>query len=169
MRREDLKRENEFQNDVEYELLHRYRPPMPTSLTRTEKEFDEWMAKPDTHSIDFAIEADGKYIGSCSLYTHGRFAGTAELAIGIGDRDYWGKGYGREVVSLLVDYGFRILNLHKISLTVMSNNERAIRSYRAAGFVEEGRLSRHAWSGGRYVDVVHMGIFRDGADGRTDR
>ena len=29
------------------------------------------------------------------------------LGIGIGDRDYWGRGYGREVVRLPLHYRFR--------------------------------------------------------------
>jgi RimJ/RimL family protein N-acetyltransferase len=88
-------------------------------------------------------------------------SGTAELGIGIGDRDYWGRGYGREAVSLLVDYGFRMHNLRKIWLTAHGSNERAIRSYLAAGFVEEGRQREQTWSGGRYEDLVLMAIFRD--------
>ena len=42
-----------------------------------------------------------------------------------------------------------------------ATNERAIRCYRACGFVEEGRLRQHDYSDGAYVDVVAMGILRD--------
>ncbi|MDQ3643109.1 MAG: GNAT family N-acetyltransferase, partial [Actinomycetota bacterium] len=45
-------------------------------------------------------------------------------------------------------------------LGTFDDNERAIRSYRACGFVEEGRLREHSWVDGRYKDLVHMGIMR---------
>ena len=38
---------------------------------------------------------------------------------------------------------------------------RAIRAYRACGFVEEGRLRQHVWSDGAYIDLVYMGILRE--------
>ena len=40
------------------------------------------------------------------------------------------------------------------------HNERAIRAYKACGFVEEGRLREHMYSDGRYVSAVYMGILR---------
>jgi RimJ/RimL family protein N-acetyltransferase len=46
-------------------------------------------------------------------------------------------------------------------LSVHGSNERAIRAYRACGFVEEGRLRQHVWSDGQYDDLVQMGILRD--------
>lgn len=164
LEREDLPRMNELDNDLEFGLLGGIEPPVPRSMARLEKQFDEWMSDKNPSGVYFAIEADGEYIGGCSLHNIDRTSRTAELGIGIGERKYWGKGYGREIVCLLLDYGFRILNLHKIALRVKSTNERAIRSYRSAGFVEEGRLRRHLWSAGEYVDVVLMGVLRDERD-----
>jgi hypothetical protein len=52
-------------------------------------------------------------------------------------------------------------NLRRVWLETGSDNERAIRCYRACGFVEEARLRQHAWSGGGRVDGVCMGLLRD--------
>ena len=79
----------------------------------------------------------------------------------IGDKDYWGRGYGREAVSLLLDYAFRVRNLRRVWLEVHAANERAIRAYKACGFVEEGRMREHVWLAGRYVDNVIMGVLRE--------
>ena len=62
---------------------------------------------------------------------------------------------------LLLDYAFRHRNLNRVALRTHSENERAMRCYRACGFVEEGRLRRSIWIDGRYVDGVLMGILRD--------
>ena len=56
------------------------------------------------------------------------------------------------------------LSLHDalpIWLSTYASNERALRSYRAVGFVEEGRQREHGWAGGQYQDQVLMALFRD--------
>lgn len=161
MRRDDLTRQWEFNNDLDYELAGGGDPPMPQSLERLQADFDREAAKGGRDDATFAIEVDGKYIGGCGLFDVNETARTCELGIGIGDKAYWGQGYGREAVRLLVDYAFRYRNFHKVSLWVHAANERAIRSYQAVGFVEEGRLRQHVWSNGCYDDVIHMGVLRE--------
>ncbi len=154
----DLPRLTEFKNDVEVELFGGGEPPRPQPLSLVR---NSSTSGPRTGAArTFAIEADGVFIGDCGLFNADHRGGTAEVGIGIGDRNYWGRGYGREALTLLADYGFRMQNLRKLCLTVHGSNERAIRSYRAVGFVEEGRLREHVWSGGRYEDLVLMGLFR---------
>jgi RimJ/RimL family protein N-acetyltransferase len=159
-RREDLVRMWEFRNDVEAQLLVSNWPPEPQSLERMQADYDKEVSKGGSEGNSFAIEADGKYIGGCALRTFDRTAGCCELGIEIIDRDYWGHGYGRDAVRVLLDYAFRLLNVHRVWLSVNGNNERAIRCYRACGFVEEGRLREHMWSNGQYVDKLYMGILR---------
>jgi RimJ/RimL family protein N-acetyltransferase len=161
VKREDLQRQWVFNNDIEFELLGGGDPPEPQALERLEAEFDENVRKGGRDGTNFAIEADGKYIGGCGLFHFDEIAHTCEMGIGIGDRAYWGHGYGRDAVRVLLDYAFRQRNLHKVWLRVNGDNERAIHSYRACGFVEEGRLRQHVWSNGKYVDFVYMGVMRD--------
>jgi RimJ/RimL family protein N-acetyltransferase len=148
-----------FKNDVEFELIGGGRPPKPTSLEDYKDFHERFIVKGD--AINFVMVADGRVIGDCGLFNRDLVAGTAELGIGIGVHDYWSRGFGREAIGLLTDYGFRMLNLRRIWLEVKAPNERGIRCYRACGFVEEGRLRQHIWSDGRYVDLVHMGLLRD--------
>ncbi|MGX7681891.1 GNAT family N-acetyltransferase [Jatrophihabitans sp. DSM 45814] len=155
----DYVRMTEFKNDVEIELLGGGDPPRPRALAGV-TEFFDGMAK-DNDNLGFAIEANGVFIGDIGLFHVNRISRTAEVGIGIGDRDYWGKGYGREAMALIVEYGFRMQNLRRIWLETHSTNERAIRSYLAVGFVEEGRQRQHAWVAGEYVDIVLMGLLRE--------
>jgi RimJ/RimL family protein N-acetyltransferase len=108
----------------------------------------------------FAIEVDGTLIGWCGLFDWDD-ARSLRMAIAIGEKAYWGRGYGREALSLLLDYAFLHRNAHKVWLEVYADNERAIRSYRSVGFVEEGRIRDSDWRDGRYVDELMMGILRD--------
>ena len=168
--RDDVPTIHAFNDDVAVELAGGGDPPWPQSLARAFADFDRGAAEGgrdgNTQGVNFAIEADGKLIGFCGLNHRDPFAQTAELGITIGDKAYWGQGYGREAVQHLVDYGFRHHNLHKIWLEVHARNERAIGAYRACGFVEEGRLREHVWSDGAYDDLVVMGVLRP-ADGHV--
>ena len=159
--RDDLPRLWEFNNDLEVELAGGGDPPMPQSLARLQAEFDQQAARGGRDGARFAIEADGRVIGQCDLHNFGETNRTCELGITIGDRAYWGRGYGRDAVCLLLDYAFRLRNMRKVWLRVNGNNERAIRAYRACGFVEEGRLRNQVWSNGAYVDLAYMGILRE--------
>jgi RimJ/RimL family protein N-acetyltransferase len=155
----------DFANDLEVELAGGGDPPMPRTLQRLEKDFEREVSDPPRDKTNFAIEAGGECIGTCGLFNIDWTARHAELGIGIGDKEYWGKGYGREAVGLLLDYAFRLRNLRRVWLEVHSANERAIRAYRSCGFVEEGRMREHVWLGGRYVDNVIMGVLREEREG----
>jgi RimJ/RimL family protein N-acetyltransferase len=171
MTRDDLVRQWEFSNDIEVEVAGGGDPPMPQSFERLQADFDREAAKGGRDDASFAIDVGGQFIGSCGLSDVDPSAQTCELGIGIGDKAYWGQGYGRESVRLLVEYAFRYRNLRKVWLRVHAANERAIRAYRAAGLVEEGRLRQHVWSNGQYDDVVYMAVFREEweAKGRDER
>ena len=147
-----------YVNDLQVELLGGGDPPTPRSVASIES-FWKQRAE-DRGAIDFAIAVGEKLIGQCGLVQHDPVAQTAELGITIGEREYWGRGYGRDAVRLLIEYGFRIRNLRKIWLTVHATNARAIRSYESVGFVEEGRQRAQVWSDGEYVDLVYMGLIK---------
>ncbi len=159
--RGDLPRLREFANDLEVELAGGGDPPAPRPLERIEKDFEREVSDLPRDKTNFAIEADGECIGTGGLFNIDWTARHAELGIGIGDKEYWGRGYGREAVGLLLDYAFRLRNLRRVWLEVHSANERAIRAYGSCGFVEEGRMRGHVWLGGRYVDNVIMGLLRE--------
>jgi len=162
MRREYLERYFEFRNEVELELLSSGEPPMPMELERLQAMFEAHLARPRSEISWFAVEVQGgKFIGQCLLHNFDYTARTCELGLTIGDRDHLGRGYGRDVVQLLVKYAFRLRNMQKVWLTTNGSNERAQKAFAAAGFAEEGRLKRHIWLDGRYDDLVYMGIWRD--------
>ena len=159
--RDDLERLWQFNNDVDVELAGGGDPPMPQSLARLYAQYDSDSAKGGRDGAGFAIEADGLCIGQCALFNFNETAQTCELGITIGDKAYWGRGYGRDAIRTLLDYAFRLRNFRRVHLSVNGNNQRAIRVYEASGFVEEGRLRDHVWNDGKYVDLVLMGLLKD--------
>src|ERR1051325_9503987 len=103
-----------FGQDVEVELLGGGDPPIPSTIEAWEKWFEEHLGKEKKDSANFGIEADGKLIGSCGLWHFNTVAQTCTLGISIGEREYWGRGYGREAIGLLLDYAFRLRNFRKV-------------------------------------------------------
>ena len=160
LRREDLPRLREFAHNVEVEVASGGDPPRPHALEAMEAQYDEQAKSDSSARAEFGIEVDGELIGHCGLAGFDLTARTCELGIIIGEPSRWGQGYGREAVRLLVDYAFRLRNMRRVYLTTIATNERAIRAYRACGFVEEGRAREHTWCNGRYVDLIHMGLLR---------
>ena len=82
----------------------------------------------------------------------------ANIRIAIFSPDDYGGGYGTEAMRMMVDYGFRELKLHRISLGVFAFNPRAIRVYEKVGFKREGILRDILFYDGEYHDEIVMSI-----------
>lgn len=85
----------------------------------------------------------------------------AEYGIFIGEDCKKGKGYGTQAARLMIKYAFAELHLHRIYLRVYSDNERAINSYKKAGFMVEGLLKDDVLVRGKYRDIIWMGIINE--------
>jgi RimJ/RimL family protein N-acetyltransferase len=133
----------------------------PAYLYNT-KQYKEWIEKnlPDTFMFAVhALEGD-QQIGFVDLSGIDWVAGDGWVGIGLGERDYWGKGYGSEAMNLMLRFAFHELNLRRVSLDVFEYNPRGIRSYEKCGFRHEGRARQGIHRFGRYWDVYFMGILR---------
>ena len=107
-----------------------------------------------------ALEGD-EPIGRCLLFNIDQVNRHAMLGIFIGEKRYWGQGFGQEAVALLLDYGFSLLNLNSVMLGTMAFNERAINCYRRVGFKEIGRRREARIVGDAKYDVVLMDILAE--------
>ncbi|MGC7872271.1 GNAT family N-acetyltransferase [Desulfosporosinus sp. SYSU MS00001] len=97
-------------------------------------------------------------IGFKELNVPGR---STTLFIVIGDKSYWGRGYGTDAIITFVRFLFTQWNFHRISLDTWDENLRAIRAYEKVGFKIEGRQREARYVLGNYHDAVLMGLLRD--------
>lgn len=136
---------------------------LPLSLIEEEQWLDK-LSQMDPHERPLAIEVHEdqawRLIGNSGFFNLEWTNRCAEVGLFIGDKLLWNKGYGTEVMQLLLKHGFETLNLHRIFLRVFSTNPRARRSYEKAGFILEGTMREAAYRHGRYADVHIMSVLR---------
>lgn len=136
----------------------------------TGEEAETWLDHLRLQEPGWVMEHDGRVIGAAFLHGVSHEDRRAKLALGILDPALLGQGLGREAIRLVLGHAFGPMDLHRIDLRVLAYNERAIRCYRACGFVEEGRERESACVGGAWHDDVIMGILaREFGDPARDR
>jgi RimJ/RimL family protein N-acetyltransferase len=167
-----------WNQDSEYQQLQSSGP----ALLWSAKQFKDWAEKHYAEMYSFSIftlpeetasgadlaaaenkpaVAESRLIGSVDLGGLDWICGNAWVGIGIGEREYWGKGFGTEAMNLILDFAFGYLNLKRVSLTVFEYNQRGLKSYRKVGFKEEGRMRQWMQRGGERFDLIFMGILRE--------
>lgn len=110
------------------------------------------------------LETD-RLIGSVALNDIAWSDRTAELGIFIGEEDFRSHGYGTEAIRLILEYGFKYLDLHSVRLKVIAENERAHKCYLKCGFKDTGRSREELFVGGKYHDVISMDILEGEFEG----
>ena len=83
------------------------------------------------------------------------------FGIALGEKAYWGKGYGTDATRTILRFAFLELNLHRVELEVYAYNARAIRTYEKAGFRHEGTRRQSLFRDGRYHDAHIMAVLAD--------
>lgn len=110
------------------------------------------------HKYCIIVRESGKLIGDCDLHNIDQPSRSAEAGIVIGEKEYWGQGYGREALGMLLEIGFEGLGLNRVGLSLLDINERGYRCYLATGFHEEGRLRQRSFVKGAFRDEVVMSV-----------
>ncbi|MBI5082668.1 MAG: GNAT family N-acetyltransferase [Chloroflexi bacterium] len=152
---------SKWSRDTEYMRLLDTDPPTLASAKSLQDEFEKRLEDQTGHVFRIHTLAESKQIGFVGLFGFDWANGNSWVGIGIGEREYWGKGYGTEAMTLVLRYAFTELNLHRVSLGVFEFNARAIQSYTKAGFVVEGLERKFMNREGRRWDIINMGVLRD--------
>jgi len=157
---EDTELYHKWRNDLE--VMHFTNPSLDVYPMEMTKKFVEQVILGSHNAKSYLLveKENEQSIGIVSLTNIDYKNRNAECIIDIGEKDYWGKGFGSEGLMLLLDYAFYEMNLHRVSLRVFSFNERAIRMYTKLGFSQEGNSRQSLFRDGKWHDIVHMGILQ---------
>ena len=113
------------------------------------------------YNFGIILRENNELIGNISLVNIHHINQTASLRIFIGERENRNKGYGKEAIKLILDYGFNTLNLNNIMLNVYSFNRNAIRAYEKIGFKKIGARRKAIYKDGRFYDEIYMDILNE--------
>jgi UDP-4-amino-4,6-dideoxy-N-acetyl-beta-L-altrosamine N-acetyltransferase len=131
---------------------------LPISTHQQERWYEQQLANRD--EINFAVaDHEGKLIGTVSIYHIDRRNRKAEWGrLIIGDKNCKGKGIGKEIERLVIQYAFDHLNLHKLYCEVIVSNDKVIAMHHGFGFQREAIFKDHVFKSGVYIDVVSMAL-----------
>ena len=131
-----------------------------------EKEYLEALDKrDDSRAFDIVDLNSNKLVGTVSLEHINSIERSAVLGIFIGDENYRNNGYGTEAIKLILEYGFKYLNLHSVRLDLLEINERAHKCYLKCGFKDSGRSREQIFLNGKYYNRLHMDILESEFEG----
>lgn len=131
---------------------------------RTESDLTEWLETARTSDTVelFAVRSvvHDDLLGFVELdgilWNHG----VAGVGACIGDVSERGRGYGKEALTLALDFAYDELNLHRIVATMFAYNEASIGLVESLGFRREGVHREHIQRGGRRYDMYLYGLLR---------
>lgn len=106
-------------------------------------------------------KTDNTHIGNIALTNIDPVVRTAEFSMIIGEKTYWGKGFGKESFRLMFDHGFRTMNLSRISFGTLETNIGVLKIAQYIGLKEEGRRRNAAFKKGNFLDIIEFGILKD--------
>jgi len=156
---ENLAAFRRWYSDPEIARLARYQEA-PMRPEEIERFFTARVVGPDALAMAIHERASDRLVGTCAFSQLDGDNGSALYHITIGEKDAWGRGYGTQATSLMLDHAFGALGLHRIALFVFEFNERAIRTYRRCGFVVEGRARESIFRDGRWWDELAMSVLQ---------
>jgi RimJ/RimL family protein N-acetyltransferase len=151
---EDVEKFTEWVNDLDVIIGNSFFH----GVRNTAKIKEEFAIVSKTHNYAIIDIENNEPIGHCGFNNIDHLNQTGETGIMIGEKNYWDKGYGTEALILLMDYGFKALNLHNINLWTYSFNERALKSFKNIGFKEIGKKREALLRGSKRYDIIYMDI-----------
>lgn len=127
----------------------------------TEKRWYENYLEHRDRNIRLMIVAENEPVGMVNLLNIDHLNRHAEFSIQIGNTKFQSKGIGTRATQMILSHGFENLNLHRIYLTVLKTNERAIALYKKIGFVKEGTLREVVYKNDEYADMLLMSMLKN--------
>ncbi len=118
-----------------------------------------WEAHKNEHWFAICLN-DGCHIGNIKLGPINWFHRRGEVSLVL-KKEYWGKGFGSEAISLISKYAFTVLNLRKLTAGIYDSNKGSKYAFENAGFGREALLRSHVFYQGQFEDIILMAKFYD--------
>jgi ribosomal-protein-alanine N-acetyltransferase len=158
LRLDDAPRILELLRDPEVPRFFLWEPPGDLEEARQYVEgFQHEVYRQQAYHFAVVDQASAELLGVANLYHLDPVAREAEIGIWLG-RAYWGQGLQQEVNRLLLEFGFRTLDLRRIVFQVAAENARARAAFRKLGATEWDRVQLFSRRRNRMVEHLVYGL-----------
>lgn len=153
----DLEKLNQWKNNIE---IFKYLGGgfNPTSIDEHINWIDS-LIKIDDKNKRFIICFEDKAIGMIGLYSINHINQNCEVGMYIGELEFQSMGLGREAYNLIENYAKNYLNLKKIKLNVVLDNQAALKFWENVGFKKIGTFKKERFIDGEFKDLCIMEKF----------
>ena len=121
--------------------------------------FHQVIAARDNGYYPLVAEAEGEPVGFFILRQPGDDPEVLRFGFVILNPAFRGKGYGKRMLCLGMEYAFHRCGAKKVTLGVFANNPGAYHCYKAVGFTENGRTKNYKM-GEETWECIEMEITR---------
>ena len=84
----------------------------------------------------------------------------AEIGYWLG-KEFWNKGYVTEAMTEVLAFGFKVLNLNKITASFFPHNPASERVMEKSGMRQEAVLRQEIYKNGKFLDFVRYSILKE--------
>ena len=105
------------------------------------------------------VKESGELIGTIDLFNINEDTENCEVGYNIGF-NWWNKGYGTEALHAVVEFAFRIMDIHKISATHNIDNPASGKIMLKVGMKREGIIRHMIRKNNQYKDCGIYGILQ---------
>ena len=157
LERKDCKK---LYEDFEYDFDNPAEPLyIGQSLEKSDEWFDEIQKLQMKENIRLGIFLnDGTVIGDVALQSIDEKNRSCSVGMGIAKIENRNKGYGKEAVKLILEYGFNNFGMERITANTLEINISAQKSLEGLGFILEGRERKAEYFGGKRYDKLNYGL-----------
>lgn len=128
------------------------------NMDEQEKWYESMIGNP-RHMV-LIVEKDGQSIGVYKIsnidWQNGRYDSAHDVF-----KDFRGKGYGKPLLEAGIDFGFEVLNTHRIDTEVLENNIASQKCAKFVGFQEEGLKRRCVHKCDQWLNSIFYGLLRE--------
>jgi RimJ/RimL family protein N-acetyltransferase len=122
-----------------------------------------WQSFQGTPNFFWAMVARDEtigHIGTINAYVD-PYNLVADVGILIGERGFWGSGYGAEAWIAVCNYLLDEAGMRKVTAGTMAVNSGMLQIMKKAGMVDDGIRKRHYLFEDREVDLVYAALYRE--------
>jgi len=160
--KDDLKLLYRWENDFELMMYSRSKPLNFVSMEQLERQYDKWMK--ENKEIHFIVELidTNEPIGTAVIRKE-EWSNVKNADIGtyIGKKEYWGKGYGKQITVALLEMCFIFLNMERCEAWSVEYNARAHKTLETCGFKKGGVMRQTVLVNGKKWNSYHFDMLRE--------